>query len=238
MNTTTELIPVKVEVSHPSAAALARGPEAALAMVESFDVNSPETFELASEELRSTKARLSKLEDQRKSITRPMDEAKAAVMDVFRSPVELLTRVESIWKSKMLAYQQEEQRKAEALRLEAEKAAQEERQRLESEAKKLEEEGRSGEAEVKRTVADMVVAAPAPAPAVPAAKGISTTTTVYFEVTDLLELVKHIAAHPELINLVATDTVKLRAYVKGLGLACNLPGVRVFNKQTMAARRA
>ena len=75
------------------------------------------------------------------------------------------------------------------------------------------------------------------APAPPAVKGISTSTNVDFEVNDLHALVKHVAAHPELINLITADSVKIRAYVRGLGMATNLPGVRVFEKQTMSARK-
>jgi len=72
----------------------------------------------------------------------------------------------------------------------------------------------------------------------PKAAGISTSKKIEFEVVDLHALVKHIAAHPELIALVRQDDVKLRAYVKGLGLAAALPGVRVFEDRVMSARAA
>lgn len=72
----------------------------------------------------------------------------------------------------------------------------------------------------------------------PKAAGISTSSRLDFEVTNLLALVQHIAAHPELIALLRTDDVRLRGYVKGLGAACALPGVRVFETQTMRSRAA
>ena len=72
----------------------------------------------------------------------------------------------------------------------------------------------------------------------PKAAGISTRSRLDFEVTNLLALVQHIAAHPELIALLRTDDVRLRGYVKGLGAACALPGVRVFEVQTMSAMAA
>ena len=55
---------------------------------------------------------------------------------------------------------------------------------------------------------------------------------------DALALVQHVAANPELISLIRADDVKLRAYVKGLGLAAALPGVRVFEDRVMSARAA
>jgi hypothetical protein len=70
------------------------------------------------------------------------------------------------------------------------------------------------------------------------AKGTSVKVTVDYEVTSKLALVQHIAKHPELIDLVMEDSVKLRAYVRGLGLNTNLPGVRVFNKHGMSAKAA
>jgi hypothetical protein len=58
------------------------------------------------------------------------------------------------------------------------------------------------------------------------ATGTSIKTAVDYEVTSLISLVRHIADNPVLINLVMKDSVKLRAYVRGLGLNTNLPGVR------------
>jgi len=68
--------------------------------------------------------------------------------------------------------------------------------------------------------------------------GISTSKTVDFEVTDLHALVVHVAANPNLIALLMTDSVKLRAYVRATGMKANLPGVNVFEKRTMSARAA
>lgn len=70
------------------------------------------------------------------------------------------------------------------------------------------------------------------------AEGTSVKGTVEYEVTSLFSLVQHIAANPSLINLVTADSVKLRAYVRGLGLNTNLPGVRVYQKRSMSAKAA
>lgn len=68
------------------------------------------------------------------------------------------------------------------------------------------------------------------------AAGTSVKGTVEYELTSLISLVQHVASHPELVNLLCIDSVKLRAYVRGLGLNTNLPGVRVFQKRSMSAR--
>lgn len=237
MNTTAELIPLDVKVEHPTPAALSRGASSALELVQSFEVVDDATYSIGAEELQAIKAKASKLDEQRKGITKPLDDAKKAVMDLFRGPLEVLGQAESILKSKLLAYQQEQARKAEEARLEAERAAQAERERLAREAAELAAQGRTGEAAVKEQVATMIVAAPVAAPAAPAVKGLATRETVEFEVVDLHALIKHVAERPELVNLLVADTTKLRAYVRGLGLQTNLPGVRVFAKQSLAARK-
>ena len=231
MTTTT------LTLQQPDQAAMTRTADSALAMVESFLVNDAVTFELAADELTAIKRKASQLDEQRKAITKPLDDAKKAVMDLFRGPLDLLSKAESILKGKMLTYQQDEQRKAAEQRAAAERAAQAERQRLADEAAKLAAEGRAGEALVKQQVAEMIVAAPVPIVEQPKAAGVSTRTTVDFEVVDMLQLVQHIAQHPELIGLVEADTTKLRSYVRGLGTACQLPGVRVFEKASLAASR-
>ncbi len=88
--------------------------------------------------------------------------------------------------------------------------------------------------ETTAAVISMPVAVQAPAKVT----GISTSKTVDYVVEDLHALIKHVAAHPELITLLVADTVKLRAQVRATGMNTNLPGVRVYVKQTMAARAA
>lgn len=237
-NTTTEATVdvVNLTIERPTAAALGKGAAAALQLVEAFEVIDQPSLDLAGEELRAIKAKQVELDTKRKAITKPMDEAKSAVMDLFRGPIELLVKAEGLLKGKVLAYQREQERIAAESRRIAEQAAQAEREKLAREAAELAAQGRAGEAAVKETIAAMVVA-PTPAVAPPAkVAGLSTRTTVDFEVVDLHALVKHVAEHPELIALVAADSVKLRAYVRGLGMACKLPGVKVTEKQTIAAR--
>lgn len=237
MKTETQAIPTELKIAAPDAAGLSKSAAAALAMVEGFEISDATTYGLAADELKEIKARATRLEEQRKALTAPLDAVKKGIMDLFRAPLDVLGQAESIIKRKMLAYTAEEQRKADEQRIAAERAAQEERDRLAAEAKALAEQGRAGEAAVKETVAAMIVAAPVAAPAVPKAEGVKVTKTIDFEVVDTLALIQHVAKNPELVALLSVDSVKLRGYVRGLGLACALPGVRVFEKQGLAASR-
>jgi hypothetical protein len=82
-----------------------------------------------------------------------------------------------------------------------------------------------------------VITAPVVALAQPKAAGISTAKSWDFEVEDLLKVVQHVAKHPEHVSILMVDSVKLRALVKALGKNLGIDGVRVFEKETMAARR-
>lgn len=235
--TTTPTPTDTVTITRADPVALQKTADRAMAMVEGFQITDASTYELGAEELGTIKTKLAQLDDQRKGITRPLDEAKTAVMSLFRGPVDMLTRAEQILKGKLLAYQQEQQRIANAARVKAEQLAQEQRDKLAREAAELAAAGKTGEAHVTEQIAAMVVAAPTPVAAAPKVAGLSTKTTVAFEVVDKLALIKHVAAHPELASLLVEDTVRLRAYVRGLGMACQLDGVRVFEQSTMSSGR-
>ena len=76
----------------PSPQELSAGAESALELVEAFEVVDDATYQLAGEELNSCLRVLSRLNERRLVITRPMDEAKGRVMDLFRAPVASLER--------------------------------------------------------------------------------------------------------------------------------------------------
>lgn len=87
-----------------------------------------------------------------------------------------------------------------------------------------------------QNVASIVVAAPVASAAVKVT-GISAAKGYDFTVTDIKALIRCIAGRldqqPELANLLVADSVKLRAYVKALGMNTNLDGVAVVEKKTM-----
>jgi len=260
---TDSLLAPVAALTLPDSTALTSRAQAALAFIEAFVVDSNENFELAADELKAIKARAKAIEEQRTAITGPINTALRGINALFKGPGDLLERAEGILKTKMLMWQREQERIAAEARRQAEEAAAAERRRLAEEAAarqreadaqaaaaaKAQAEGdaqaaalaaanaqrAAAEAQAAATTAQIVVA-PVVQIAAPRAKGISTSTKVDFEVTNLLELLQHIVAHPELVHLVCADETRLRAYTRGLGLACALPGVRVFPTNVMSAR--
>jgi hypothetical protein len=264
MSTDNILAPV-AQLTLPDQAALTQRAQQALSFITDFKVDSAETYGLAADELKAIKARATQLEGQRTGITGPINQALKAINALFKGPADLLEQAERTLKGKMLAYDQEQQRIAAEERRRAEEAAAAERKRLADEAAARQAEAdrqaaaaaaaaRAGdeqaaalataaaqraqaEAQTAATTSQMVMAAPVSVAQVKAT-GITTRKALDFEVTDLHALVKHVAERPELLSLLVADSVKLRAYVKGLGLNANLPGVRVFETAVMSARAA
>lgn len=264
MTTDNILAPVAA-LTLPDPAGLTTRAQNVLSFVQGYEINDDEAYGFAAEELQSIKGRLKQLDEQRTAITGPLNAATKAVNDLFRGPATLLTTAEAGIKSKMLGWQAKVEAATAEERRKAEAAAAAERQRLEAEAAARQAEAQAqaqaaqaaaaagdaqaaalaqaasqraqDEASAAATTAQ-VVTAPLVQIVAPKAAGISTSTKVNFEVSDLLALVKHVAEHPELLGLVGADTVKLRAYVRGLGMNCALPGVRVFEDKVMSARAA
>ena len=250
----------------PDSAGLTSRAQAVVDFIATFEIADNEAFGLAAEELQQIKGRMKTLDAQRVAITGPLNQATKAVNDLFRGPTELLVNAEQVLKSKMLRWQQKVEAEAAEARRVAEAEAEAQRRKLEAEAAALREMAQAqaetaaaaaaaGDAQgavlaqataqraqdmatAAATTAQVITAAPVITTAAPKVRGISTSSKTTFEVTNLLALVEHIAKHPELIGLVCADEVRLRAYIKAVGPACNLPGVRVGTESVMSARAA
>ena len=64
--------------------------ESYLSSAKAYVIQSPEMAEAASDDLKAIKAKYKQLDDLRKSITKPFDDAKKGIMDLFRAPLEYL----------------------------------------------------------------------------------------------------------------------------------------------------
>lgn len=119
--------------------------------LESFAITDAFEFENAALLLKDIKQRAGELETLRKTMTDPINAAKAAIMDLFRTPTELLDRSKALvlkamneWNKAQEAAQAEQRAKAEAEAREREKEA---RAKLAAEAAKALEEGDAENAE-------------------------------------------------------------------------------------------
>lgn len=110
-------------------------------------VDSAAMYEIAGDELRTIVTRRKKIEELRLSLTRPIDESKRRIMDMFRSPTERLAKAEKLLRDGMTAYQRAEREKAEKARREAEAKAAAERAEQERKQREADEARRKAEAD-------------------------------------------------------------------------------------------
>lgn len=184
----------------------------------------------AGEMLAEVKGRAKDMDDLRKSMTRPLDESKKRIMDLFRPIEQQLADAEQHLKGAMIGFQQQEER-----RLAAERAAADaERERLAAEASRAAEEGRFTDAIV---ASEDSLAVPEPPKAPPRAAGTSFGETYKAEVIDLAALVLAVAMGEAPISLIKADETTLGALARATkqeGVV--IPGVRFYREAVMSAR--
>lgn len=249
-----------------SAIVLAGKAQSALANATDFVIDSATMFELASEDLKQVKTLQKEVEEKRTSITGPLNQAVKAVNDLFRSPKEYLDKAEATLKRAMVTWTTEQERIAAEARAKAEAEARAERERLAAiereqaeAARKAQEEAQAAAAagdqeaaaaamaaaqaaEQQAAVAAMTAQVVTVAPAVEApakVSGISGRVTYSAEVTDLMELVKAVAAGAAPIECLQADTKFLGAQARAFKKSGQLyPGVMAVAERSIAARVA
>ncbi|MEF2156430.1 hypothetical protein V3390_09375 [Luteimonas sp. FXH3W] len=227
-------------------------------LVEDMAIDSPEMFDIAGQQLREISTKKKHVEETRKAITGPMDQAKKKVMELFAVPISRLDEAEQILRRSLLAYKQEQDRLAAIAQREAEEKARVERERLEAERRAAEEAKRAAlasndvaaiEAATEKLldvedaveIADLAPVATFQAPKA-VAKGISTTRRYKALDVDLKALViaaGSAAANGDLslLGYLAADMKAINGVITSLKDKASIPGVRVGVDESISARR-
>lgn len=230
---------VSIETLSPEAAPLGQEANTHLALAAAVTITDADSYTRAAEERKALRAFDKKVE----AFFQPMREAAhkawkavCAQEDVVRKPLAPALKT---YDAKLVAWDTEQkriQREAEAAALAAARKAEEDARV--AQAASLED---AGEDEMASAVLDapvMPFAAPRLAPAVPKVNGLSYKTTYKAVVFDKAALIKHVAAHPELINLLTENMAALNSMARAQRQAFALPGVRVVEEKTLAQRSA
>lgn len=195
-------------------------------------IRSQEDYETAALLLKSIKDLGKMTEDARKKITTPLDQAKAAVMDLFRPTSTALENCEKHLKSLMISYANAQEsiriEAEEKLRKEAAKKEAEEKKRLEERANKAEASGKTGKAEELRQQAQEVfVPAPTLASTVEKPQGISMKKNWKARVIDVTKVPReYMVVNESMLDKMAKDT-------KG---SLEIPGVEFYSECVLASR--
>lgn len=202
---------------------------------EGLTITNQEQYTLAGDILKEIKTRIKELDDERKKITKPLDDAKKAVMNLFKPPTELLEKAEVKVKTSMLAHTEEQERKAreeeKRLREIAEKEAERQRKALEAKIMRAESSGKTEKAEELREQIENIAIPDIPvvAPAIETPKGISYRDKWTAEVVDF----KALPDEYKIANQQALD--KVAQATKG---ALTIPGVKFKSEKIVVSSRS
>ena len=214
--------------SNPEVRELAEQTDQLLQIASSYRVTTAAEYTAAGEELKKVKAAAKRLDEIRKSMTKPLDAAKRAIMDFFREPETKLQRAESDIKRAMIAYSEEQERIRREEQRKAEEAARKEREKLEAQAATAAAAGKIERAEQLEQRAATVVA-PVIQREAPKVTGLATREVWKFEIIDASALPR---------EYLTVDEKKIGAVVRALKGDTNIPGVRVWAEKSLAAGAA
>lgn len=232
----------------------------ALAVATEYRVTTQGEYSAAGEELTRIKAAQKRLDETRKSLTKPLDESKKRIMDFFRAPAEKLADAEKAIKGACIGYQQEQERIRREEQRMAEEAARKERDRLERLRIAAEQKAREKEAELRRQAAEANAAERAKIEArmqADADRAAAKQSELEERAAAVMAPVIHREA-PKVEGIstrtvwkfritdarklppqyTLPDEVKIRKVVQALKGDTIIPGVEVYAEESMAARAA
>lgn len=201
-------------------------------------VSNGEEYIVGAELHREIAERRRELDATRLGITRPMDEAKSRIMELFRPTMDQVKAAEDAVKKELITYSDRIEREARAEAERIEREAREAREKAEQEAAALRDEGKESEA---RALEYEALTAPPPAMAAatvarPVVAGSVVSGTWKAEVTDKMALIKFIAEGKAPADWVDVNMPRLNAEAKSKREAMAVPGVRAYKQANISAR--
>ena len=226
----------------PEAQAIAHEAETTLGVIQAVRITTAEECQAAVDQTREIKAKAARLEETRKAMTRPLDDAKKAIMDFFRGPAELLAKAETLLKGSITTFQQEQARIAALAAAEARRQEESDRRRqaeeqaaadallLQAEQAAASGDTAGAEALEEKAMAVQAQAAPictyaAPAPEKP--KGAAMRKVWKARVIDP-------ALVPDQFKVI--NEKALDAYAKSMKADAKVPGVEFYAEDSLAIR--
>ena len=200
---------------------------------KSLVIKDQESLEGAANLRKTIKDFSKQLDEERKKITSPLDQAKKAVMDLFRKPSETLEAAEGVVNKAITSYTVEQERirreQEEKLRKQAEAEEKKKREALEERARKAAEAGKAEKAEeLRQKAAEVQVVVPSLASTVEKVNGLSFRDNWSAQVVDLRALVKAVADGKAPLNFLMANQPVLNSQARATKDSMPVPGVK-FN---------
>jgi hypothetical protein len=217
-----------------AAQAAVSGTELVLREAETLAITTNEEYQGAAQTLREIKTRWKDIEDERKRILLPFDEARKRIMDLFRPAQDNLAQAEALLKRGILAWTLEQQRLQRVAEAAAAEIARKEAERLQKQADKALAAGHIEKAAALEGAADAVVPAEIAPP--PKAYGTSTREVWRAEVVDKDALIKAVAAGEADAEVLEVNMAYLNQAARLRKNSLHWPGVNVIKEEIVVAQ--
>lgn len=181
---------------------------------------------IAGELRKRIKGKIKEIDERRKSLTLPLDGVKKSIMAMFNPMLELLEKGVARIDNGVIAYSEEQDRKAREAQAKADEEARKEREKAESRAKELEAKGKFEKAQAMQDKADNIIA-PVITSAAPKISGQTIKEMWDFEIIDI-----DIIPRQYLIP----NEVLLRKTVSASSGKILISGIKIFSKKIVSGR--
>ena len=216
-----------ISLAMPEQSALIAEADDAKSTADFLVVTDEESLKIAKDEMNAMTKRMKALDAKRKEITKPLDDAKKAVMNLFKPPIDTYQGAINVIKFGIARYVEEQERIAAEARMKAEAEAATARAALEAKAREAET---PQEAEVIKEAAALVV------PAAVTVSGMSTQKVWRGRVVDMGAFLAHVATHPECFDLIEVKQGALDRFIRATGGAVAIPGVETHQETIVSSR--
>lgn len=208
-----------------------------LATAKSFRIAEHKQYEEAGGMLRGIMALKKKVAETFDPHIKRAYDAHRSLVAEKKSHESPLEQAEQALKRSMLSYQLVEEQKRREDEALAQEEARKQRERLEAQAAKAAAKGRIEKAEALQATAAAVVAPIIPT-STPKLAGVSVRVTWRATVTNLMELVKAVAAGVVPLNALQADTTFLNNQARAMKETLAYPGVKAEQETGIASRSA
>jgi len=199
-----------------------------LATANAIEVVDQDSADNAGKFVKECMSAKKKLEDRRKEITKPLDDAKKSIMDLFRGPTDTIEKARNTVKGKITKYANEQERIAREERRKAEEKARREQEKAEARAREYAEQGREDLAEKWETKAAEASVAPVNAgPEKAKVAGVALRTYYEAEVTDLPAFLRAVADGRVPPACVKVEQGALNKFVGQFKGNVEIPGIKI-----------
>lgn len=227
-----------IVIARPDPSALVREFSPLAERARALVVSDQDSHATALESIKALRGVEKKLEEHYEPTRKALDTAKKELLRARDSMIAPFAEARGIVDRAASEYEREQRRLAEQAEREArEKARREEEERQLRDAIAAEEAGDTQQAEA---ILEQPVEVPVVRVEAPVAKvaGVSARETWAAEITDKLALIRHVAAHPDLVGLLEANMPALNQQARSLKGEMRIPGVRAVATTVRSVRSA